>query len=221
MTESNMEALRNDGVVILHGIFRTHRSMAGLARHIKKQGYQILNVGYPSTSMTLEDITQHIHPRIEEFTRSIKGNVHFVGFSMGGLVIRSYLHHFKIPNLKRVVMIGTPNQGSEVADFVKHWRLYKRLYGPAGQQLVTGSTILEDKVHYELGIIAGNFSRATPVGAHIIGKESDGTVSVESTKLEGMKEHIVLPVPHSLFPMSRRAWRLTTRFLEFGQFGNS
>ena len=118
-------------------------------------------------------------------------------------------------------MIGTPNQGSEVADFVKHWRLYKRLYGPAGQQLVTGSNILQDKVHYELGIIAGNLSRIAPVGAHIIGKESDGTVSVDSTRLEGMKAHIVVPITHSLFPMSRRTWRLTGRFLSEGQFGNS
>ncbi|KJV53803.1 hypothetical protein OTSGILL_0508 [Orientia tsutsugamushi str. Gilliam] len=54
-------------------------------------------------------------------------SISFVGVSMGGLVIRAYLHKYKIPNLGKVVLIGTPNKGSEVADYLKNNKLYKNL----------------------------------------------------------------------------------------------
>ena len=47
---------------------------------------------------------------------------------MGGLVIRAYLNKYKVPNLGKVVMVGTPNNGSEVADFLISNPLYKKLW---------------------------------------------------------------------------------------------
>lgn len=213
--------MKQDAVIILHGIFRSSRSMNGLARYLRKAGFRILNVGYSSTKKSISEIIDVIHPTIEHFIKDVPGKVHLVGYSMGGLVARAYLNRYSIPSLGRVVLIGTPNHGSEVADFVKDWWLYKRLYGPAGQQLLTNKHQslhnLLGKVSYEVGVIAGNHCW-DPVCSFLIGKENDGKVSVESTKLDGMKEHVILPVGHVYMPHSRKIWKLTCRFLEHGSF---
>lgn len=214
--------MQQDGVILLHGIFRTHRSMGGMASYLKRHGFKTFHIGYPSTRQAIEEIVETIHPRVQKFMDETEGKVHFVGYSMGGLITRAYLNKYKVPKLGRVVMVGTPNHGSEVADFIKNWWLYKKLYGPAGQQLVTklpDAKTLLGTVEYELGIIAGN-KTADFIGSRIIGKENDGKVSVESTKLEGMKEHVTIPVSHVYMPHSAKVRKLVRRFLHDGHFGN-
>lgn len=209
----------HEGVVILHGIFRTHRSMGALARFLERHGYAVLNLGYPSTRLSLEELADHVHPAIAAFAEQCE-TVHFIGCSMGGLLIRTYLKKYRPAGLGRVVMIGTPNQGSEVADYLKNNFFYRRLYGPAGQQLVTDQRHFQaclGTVDYELGILAGN-RPLDMLSARIIARENDGKVAVESTRLEGMRDHRVLPCNHTFFPASRRAWAETLHFLQQGAF---
>lgn len=210
----------NDSVVILHGIFRTHRSMEGLARYLHRNGFRVHNLGYPSTKYPIEGLADLLRPKVATIEGETPGSVHFVGFSMGGLVIRSYLSRYRPRNLGRVVMIGTPNNGSEVADFVKEMRWYRWLYGAAGQQLVTERSALAahfGPIDYPLGVIAGNRS-IDPVSSWIIGKPNDGKVSIESTKIDGMTDHIVIPSSHTFFPSNRLTWSRTLTFLREGHF---
>jgi len=212
---------RPDGIVLLHGIFRTHRNMAKLAQFLADNGFRTLNLSYPSTRKPIENIVEHVHEHIRPFAESLEGKLHFVVFSLGCLVTRAYIHRFRPQNLGRVVMLGPPNQGSEVADALKNWGLYRKLYGPAGQQLVTGlaeTDGLFGVVDYELGVIAGNRS-IDPISSYIIGKPSDGKVSVESTRVTSMRDHIVIPAVHTFFPQNRTAWRHVLHFLEEGRFG--
>lgn len=209
-----------DGIIVLHGIFRTHRSMRKLANFLEKNGFDVLNLGYPSTKHPIESIANIIHPRIAAFAESIPGKVHFVGYSMGGLVIRAYLHRYKPQNLGRVVMIGTPNQGSEVADFLKNRKLYCTLYGPAGQQLITDQSGFAHhfgETDYEVGVIAGN-RPVDLISSRIIGKANDGKVSIDSTKLTGMKDHVIVPSSHTFFPSNRQMIQQTVAFLKHGKF---
>ncbi len=215
---------RQDGVVLLHGIFRTARSMRGLARFLERQGYRVLNLDYPSRHQPLEMLAEALHPRIETFTAELPGRVHFVGYSMGGLLIRIHLARHRPPNLGRVVMLAPPNGGSEIADFFQHWRLYRRLYGPAGQQLVTDQRTFAhlfgpagQTIDYPVGILAGTRSLSF-IGSRLLGAPGDGTVTIASTRLEGMHDHRTLPLSHTLFPISRRAWRETAYFLRQGSF---
>lgn len=217
-----MNAAENDGVVILHGIFRTNRSMSGLANFIENSGYKIINLNYPSTKHSLQELVEIIHPQISELITQVDGKIHFVGYSMGGLLIRSYLKKHMPQKIGRVVMISTPNHGSEVADFIQNWWLYKKLYGPAGQQLITdqsefASIFANDG--FELGVIAGN-KPVDPICSHIIGKPNDGKVSIESAKLDCMKEHIIMPYSHTFFPSKRKMWKRVTNFLQSGRFDN-
>jgi len=143
---------------------------------------------------------------------------------MGGLLIRAFLRNHRPPKLGRVVMVGTPNNGSQIADFLKTWPLYRKFYGPAGQQLITDQTAMTKlfgTVDYELGIIAGNRT-IDPVSSLIIGLRipNDGKVSVESTRLDGAAAHIVIPANHTFLPVNKIMWRQALSFLQDGRFAS-
>src|SRR6266404_8512911 len=125
------------GVVLLHGIIRTARSLRKMQTAIEAAGFTTLNVDYASRRKTLETLADDIHPAIQCFADATDGSIHFVGHSMGGLLARVYLTKYRPKRLGRVVMLGTPNGGSEIADRLKELLPYRAWLGPAGQQLGT------------------------------------------------------------------------------------
>jgi pimeloyl-ACP methyl ester carboxylesterase len=211
--------MRKEGVILLHGILRTKRSMQGIAAYLYKNHYEVLNINYPSCKLDIMGLANLIEPQVKDFCTKVT-KVHFVGYSMGGLIIRTYLNSHRPINLGRIVMLGTPNQGSEIADFLQRFWIYKTLYGPSGQQLITDQTAFKNifgSVDYDLGIIAGK-SRFNFIGSKIIGNDSDGRVSIASTKIQGMKDHIVINAGHTMLAANRKVWQLTISFLNKGAF---
>jgi pimeloyl-ACP methyl ester carboxylesterase len=209
------------GVVLLHGVLRTSRCMASLASFLKIQGYDILNIDYPSSKYDIATIANVIHPLIQEFAKQVD-KLHFVGYSMGGLVIRAYLHKYNPGNLARVVMIATPNGGSEIADFLQNFWFYRKIYGPAGAQLITDQTSFREifgHINYELGIISG-ISNFYIIASLIMDKESDGRVSVANTKIVGMKEQVTIKAGHTFIASNKKTLQFTSAFLLHGTFYN-
>lgn len=217
------EPIMTDTVILLHGIKKTSACMSKFARHLEGIGYKVRNLDYPSTRLPIERIAERIELEIEDAAESTpNGKVHLIGHSMGGLVIRAVLKNYRPSNLGRVIMIGTPNNGSQVADLLKTVPLYQRLYGPAGQQLITDQSGFLDifgPVDFDLGIIAGNRT-IDPVSSLLIGyrNPNDGKVTVESTKLEGAADHIVVAANHTFFPSSKVMWQQAEAFLSNGLF---
>jgi pimeloyl-ACP methyl ester carboxylesterase len=197
--------------------------MLPLCRFLEQEGYSVLNLDYPSTSYPIEKIAEMVADRIEAHAASVDGKLHLVGFSMGGLVIRAFLQNRVPPNLGKVVMIGTPNHGSEVADFLKSFFPFRYLYGPAGQQLVTDQkefAAIFANDGFDLGIIAGDSSSYSILG-RIIGKPSDGKVSVASTKLPCATDHLVVDSSHTMLPHNGNVWIETAAFLRNGVFSRN
>ncbi len=213
--------LKNDGdyVVILHGIARSNKHMQKLATYLQKDGFDVINLSYPSTAYKIEDLTKIINKEISQRITEDK-RIHFIGYSMGGLMVRALIHKYNYKNLGKVVQLAPPNRGSEVADSVKNFWPYKKIYGPAGQQLITDQSSVKHlfgEVNYELGIIAGN-ATIDPISSAIIPGENDGKVAVERTKLEGMKDHIVVSASHTFFPSNKEVQNQTLHFLKNGNF---
>ncbi|MEM7069716.1 MAG: alpha/beta fold hydrolase [Pseudomonadota bacterium] len=209
----------NEQVVLLHGIARSSSHMDDIESFLKSKGYEVYNLNYPSTDHDLQTLTAMVAKEIGD-TISPHKRVHFVGYSMGGIVTRAVLNKYRPDNLGRVVQLASPNGGSEVADFLKENWLYESIYGPAGQQLVTEGAGLDEllgKVDYELGVIAGNFT-IDPVSSSIIPGDDDGKVSVESTKVEGMHDHIVVSASHTFFPQNHEVQDQMLHFLRTGFF---
>lgn len=212
-----------DYVVVLHGIVRTYRSMRSLAKFLKAQGYPVLNVDYPSTRIPLESLIEHINRQVQGFNRDHQRKIHFVGYSLGGLLARGVIHRNRPPNLGRVVQLAPPNQGSEVADFWKNNFIFKWIFGPAGQDLGAEEKSFArvlGPVDFELGVISGNRTW-DPVSSAMIQGPNDGKVSVESTRVPGLTDHIVIPATHTFIIYNREAWKQTLHFIECGKFNRT
>lgn len=210
----------NDSIVVLHGIARTYRSMRSLARFLESEGYPVLNVDYPSTRIPLESLIEHINKQVVAFNQDHQRRIHFVGYSLGGLMARGVINRYRPPNLGRVVQLAPPNQGSEVADFWKNNFLYRWIFGPAGQDLGADEKSFNrilGPVDYELGVIAGNRTW-DPISSAVIQGPDDGKVSVESTKVSGLTDHIIIPATHTFIIYDREAWNQAVHFFRYGKF---
>ena len=122
--------------------------------------------------------------------------------------------------LGRVVMLGPPNQGSELIDKLSEYPSISRLIGPAGMRLGTGKDMIHAElppIDFEAGIIAGKHSINLMLSRHIPGTD-DGKVSVERTKAEGMRDHIVLATTHPTMLYSPKVCRQVMQFLKEGHF---
>jgi pimeloyl-ACP methyl ester carboxylesterase len=210
-----------DGVVLLHGISRTARSFRKMQTALEGCGFAILNQDYASRRKALEALAEDVRPSIQRFADGIDGSVHFVGHSMGGLLARVYLARYRPKRLGRVVMLGTPNSGSEIADRLKNFGAYRAFFGPAGQQLGTQRSVVDDAllppVNYPVGIISGNRS-IDPVAGTMLPKPHDGRVSVANTKLEGMADHVIVRTSHPWLMRNDDAIEQTIAFLKDGKF---
>jgi len=212
-------------VILLHGLARSERAMRPLAEFLEAQGYNVINEGYPSRSHDLEILAnEHLQPQIQraaDHAAVTGGRVHFVTHSMGGILVRQYLSKHRLPSLGRVVMLAPPNQGSELADGMGGAWWFKLWNGPAGEQMRTGEAgvpaSLPDASGYILGVIAGNDSYL-PFFSDDLPGEDDGIVSVESTRLEGMTDHIVLPFNHTFIMREQTVMEQVHHFLINGRF---
>lgn len=219
---SGPSASAAEGVILLHGLARSPRSLGKLEAALARAGYRVVNLGYPSRTAGIAQLSETAIPASLADPRLAGcSQIHFVTHSMGGILLRAYAATHTIPKLGRVVMLGPPNQGSEVVDRLGHWSAFRFINGPAGQELGTSPGAIPNRlgpVAFELGVIAGNRS-INWINSLMIAGPDDGKVSVERTKVAGMKDHLVLPVTHPLMMTNAAVIAATLRFLASGHFG--
>ncbi|KPQ07785.1 MAG: Alpha/beta hydrolase family [Rhodobacteraceae bacterium HLUCCA12] len=218
-----------DCVVLLHGLSRTEASMWMIEEVLEFHGYSIVNEGYPSNEAPIADLVEHVGQAVAQCGSQ---RTHFVTHSMGGILTRAWLRDNRPPQMGRVVMMAPPNHGTEIVDDLREMEVLpdllpdlmpevlEFLHGPAVGELGTGASSIPNQlppVDYDLGVIAGNRA-ISPLGPMMIDGQNDGTVSVESTRIEGMADHIVLPTTHSLMMMNPLVIAEILEFLRNGAF---
>jgi len=212
-----------DRVVILHGIAQTRWNMSAVTWSLRRQGFEPLALSYPSTRHGIDALAERLHKTLADADIWTGGaRVHFVTHSMGGLLAAHYLEKYRdqFPEnrLGRVVMLAPPLGGSEVADLLHRFGLYRWFYGPAGQELTTAARTELGPVFYELGIIAGTSGWLFPAAHSFFGGAHDGRVAVERTKAPGMRAHTTVGASHTMIPWRPAVLRQIGTFLKTGAF---
>jgi pimeloyl-ACP methyl ester carboxylesterase len=193
----------------------TGADMALLRWRLRRCGFRAVQFHYPSIRASIRDNAARLQRLVE---RLPGGEVHFVGHSLGGLVVRRFFHDFPQQRPGRVVTLGTPHTGSLAARRLIQNRIGRWLLGRAGEDGLLGG-LPPWAPERALGVIAGSLPLG---GAWVVGglpRPHDGTVSVESTRLPGMADHLVLHVSHMGLLVSPEAARQTCHFLRHGRFG--
>jgi triacylglycerol esterase/lipase EstA (alpha/beta hydrolase family) len=214
---------RADCVVLLHGLARSEASMVVLQEVLEFHGYHVINDGYPSEDAPIEDLVRYVGQAAARCP--LDEPQHFVTHSLGGILVRAYLSEGHPPNLGRVVMLAPPNHGSEIVDRLEETDLLRRVLawfnGPAMAELGTDPASvpsrLPDRVDFDLGVIAGDIA-INPLGPILINGPNDGTVSVASTRIDGMADHILINATHTMIMVNPIAMAEVLEFLREGAF---
>jgi pimeloyl-ACP methyl ester carboxylesterase len=208
-------------VILVHGIGRTKASMRKVEKFLQRRGYRVLNFDYPSTKHSIFDLTtKYLKPFVQASCPDSDRSIHFVTHSMGGLLVRAYLHEHQLNQLGRVVMLAPPNQGSEITDWLKKHPVYQWILGPAGQQLGTDEAGLPAQlgpVNFELGVIAGDRSVNLLNSLRLPGAD-DGKVTVERAKVPGMTDFLLVHATHTFMMRNATVLQQIEHFLQRGQF---
>lgn len=214
----------NECVVLLHGLVRTSNSMAPMQRFLATAGYQVENQGYVSREKRIEVLAHEaVVAGVKRCRDQGAERVNFVTHSMGGILVRYYLEHRQIENLGRVVMISPPNQGSDLVGFWSQVPGFGKLNGPAGYQLGTDTNSLPLKLgpaNFDVGVITGS-NTTNFIFSLMIPGEDDGKISVQSAKLEGMADFLIVPEAHSLIMRDPEVMQQVINFLATGRFVHS
>lgn len=215
-------ATQAECVILLHCLARSENSMSKLQDELEKEGFIVQNVSYESTKNNIETLaSKAIEPALAKCGKN--HSVNFVSHSMGGILVRQYLSEKHLPQLNKVVMLGPPNKGSEVVDKLGNFPGFHFINGDAGLQLGTGKSSIPNtlgSVDFDLGVIAGTRSINLILSAIIPGPD-DGKVSIENTKIEGMKDHVTLPVTHPFMMKNNDVINQVIQYLRHGDFNHA
>lgn len=219
MASDNVEV-----VVLLHGLGRDRTIMRRLEHYLLYKKYQVWNIEYPSLSHNIQTLAHFIEKKINQAQSLCHTPIkqyHFVGHSLGAIIIRYYLSVYALQNLGRVVMIAPPNQGTRLANMAVWLPFYRWWWGPCLDQLRAHPTSFVCQLpdpQYPFGVIAGDRSNNQFYSRCILSGKDDGKVTVNSTKLPTMSDHITVPVAHPYLPLTVDVMEQTAFFLEQGCF---
>lgn len=211
-------------VALLHGLGRQPRSMRRLAHGLEQAGFEPLPIGYPSRTHSITELIGHLRPRLQALGT---GRVHFVGHSLGGILLRALLAEPVPFTIGRFVMVAPPNRGAYVVTRLGRYPMLHRFFGRPAVELFRDAPWLAGwpVPACEIGVIAGSrgFHPLAPVSwanALLNPHAHDGTVELDSTQLPGMRDHIVIAANHTYICDHPETLRLTLAFLKYGSFAD-
>jgi pimeloyl-ACP methyl ester carboxylesterase len=233
--ERHLSPMKGKAVVVLHGLGRSRASMESLCRCLRERGrFEVFNVTYPSTR---DDITAHA-ASLGRIVANLDGieEINFVAHSMGNVVVRCYLGGADQkehgpgeprevsgrpdPRIQRFVMLAPPNHGSLAALVLADLGAFKEIAGESGQQLGRDWEQLEGKLAtpaFDFGIIAGGKGDGRGFNPLLRG-DNDGTISVQTTRLAGAADFLLVPKLHSFLMDDAKVQEHVLRFLQKGCF---
>ena len=204
-------------VVVVHGLWMTGAVFALQRARLARYGYRIAAFSYPSVRLGMDEIAS----RLTRFVATLGAPcVHFVGHSLGGLVVLDMLALTPHLPVGRIVLLGSPVAGSRAAEELAHSRAGRALIGRAlldwrAERGVAAAS------RFEVGMIAGTMRLGVGCLLVRLPTPNDGVVCLDETRMPGLRDHLALPLSHSGMIVSARVVREICNFLEFGHFAHS
>lgn len=184
-------------------------------------GYRVCNIAYPTREHSVSALaSRFVAHSIAQCVPDASEPVNVVTHSLGGIVVRELARSGLVGTFGRVVMLGSPNRGSEVVDVLGDGYLFNAINGPAGAELGTSPDSTPNRLGpatFQVGVIAGDRS-INWINSLMIPGPDDGKVSVKNAKLDGMKDFIVVHAAHPFLMTNDEVIRQTLRFLDSGCF---
>lgn len=180
-------------IIILHGLYMHGLVMQPLSQKLRKLGYETQVISYNTVAIDESSLFDSIDHSLNALTANV-----LVGHSLGGLMIKRYLANRKPTTslISHVVAIGSPLKGASIVGRIQDLGLGAIL----GNSPHHGLNKHDDAWAFpqKLGSIAGT----VPIGARPLlirndNTMSDGTVTVEETRLDGMQDHIEVKQTHT------------------------
>lgn len=218
-----LPAVRDETVILLHGLGEGRDSMLPLAEHLRGSlDATVLLYGYASVKADIDAHGRALARMVAALPRTTRLN--FVGHSLGNLVIRRYMalaDAGDVARARRVVMLGPPNQGSDLARMASRiWGVAARAEGAARDLLVEWPAVTEKLAvpPCPFGIVAGGTGTEQGFSPLLEG-DDDAVVRVVETRLDGADDFLIVPVHHAAMMRHPDVQRATESFLETGRFG--
>jgi hypothetical protein len=224
--ERSLPPLSGRVVVTLHGLGRSRDCMDLIGQYLSETDCTWINVSYASSRRSLDEHAQSL-ARVLENLEGVK-EIDLVCHSLGNLVVRRYLGEAALPEprwkvdprLRRMVMLGPPNNGAQLARLFKHNKLYGLVTGPSGKQLAVSWEAAQKQLAtptFAFGIIAGG--RGNGHGSNpVIDGDDDLVVAVDETRLAGAADFLVVPRFHGHLLEDEQVCECVVRFLKDGYF---
>jgi hypothetical protein len=195
--------------------------MKFLEWNLSSAEFMVANISYPSLSYPIEELAvMAVEEGLADCRERDMDRIHFVTHSLGGILVREYLSNLTIPELERVVMLGPPSQGSQMADYVGSIDILDPFTPRAMAQLGTGKDSVPLQLGpatFDLGIIAGTANRRSLLPG-IPEEPGDGTVTVAETIVPGMLDFLEMPVSHTFMMWDEGVVEQVVHFLDHGYF---
>lgn len=216
-SEYDLKPTSDRAVVLLHGLWRTKSMYRSLATRLEAEGYEVVNINYPSTRRS---ISAHAD-QVEQVLGHLEGikTVSFVTHSLGGIIMRDVLSRqgawTETLEPHRLVMMGPPNEGSVFARQIPKGGV-DRIVGASLDELRDINLTDFPAPRIEFGIIAGG--RGQEGYNPLIPGDDDGVVAVTETRLAGASDFLVVEGLHSFLPSNEAAATAAIHFLAHGRF---
>ncbi|WP_028114232.1 esterase/lipase family protein [Ferrimonas kyonanensis] len=200
-------------LVMLHGLYMHHTIMRPLAALMRNQGWQVDGFSYNSLAIDPDVLFRRLDRR-----RRPGQPMYLLGHSLGGVLIRQYAEQHPLPPGSRLVTLGSPHQGATVTRQLQKWNLLG-LLGNAHEHGLLPTERRDYNADTPLGSLAGDAGIGMgKLLTNLSNTPNDGTVTVDETRIDGMSDHIVLPVSHTSMLLSAEVARQTHLFLSHGHF---
>ncbi|MEY3866686.1 MAG: hypothetical protein RLZZ338_577 [Cyanobacteriota bacterium] len=199
-------------VILVHGVGLWGAEMLPLGCRLRKSGYQTRQFYYSTRRVSLEQNATYLQKFLEAEEADI---IHFVGHSLGGLLIYKLFQDYPQQRRGKIVTLGTPHNGSSLA-----YRLSRQYGGKflLGRSVMTGLfDTISPPPNRDVGIIAGSLDIGTGWLLRVP-QPNDSLISVEETRADGVNQHLVLPVSHTGLLVAPTVAKQICTFLKTGHF---